>query len=449
MALKTVTFYYTGKVQTIQLPDGLREVYLEAAGSIGNKNGGAGGYGGKAYGTYKFKNGDSRILNIYVGGIGWNSGNSYGGGASDIRLNGTDLTNRIIVAGGGGSGSGWEPGGAGGGLVGNAGGSPACGGGGTQTSGGFAGANYGYGIGYAGGFGYGGRDTWSGGGGGWYGGGSGGGKYCDDGGGGGGSSYISLLENAGTGTGVNGTTGYVKITYEEFPFLFCLKKDNDYFIPQSNFYDATTNSFAPLTINKVVDSIKTNVLSIFELCKLFVKDGITYDPSKIIDYSKYKIVGLSSQEVYKLKPIYKPTDKALLKTNIRVREQYRQVSQGLPSLFIDITSPDKNNLDYFIDYNRDDQDNLRKSCGILNKEVLQYDFFLSFRFEAADAKLQTITLFGRNNDKYTKIKDYSIDVYDDFISKAYIVFHKDYDEVFVNKVSSESATYTINTLDKF
>ncbi|WP_238918153.1 hypothetical protein [Clostridium sp. YIM B02555] len=421
MALKTVTFYYTGKVQTIQLPDGLREVYLEAAGSIGNKNGGVGGYGGKAYGTYKFNNGDSRILNIYVGGIGWNSGNSYGGGASDIRLNGTDLTNRIIVAGGGG----------------------------TQTSGGFAGANYGYGIGYAGGFGYGGRDTWSGGGGGWYGGGSGGGKYCDDGGGGGGSSYISLLENAGTSTGVNGTTGYVKITYEEFPFLFCLKKDNDYFIPQSNFYDATTNSFAPLTINQVVDSIKTNVLSIFELCKLFVKDGITYDPSKIIDYSKYKIVGLSSQEVYKLKLIYNPTYKALLNTNIRVCEQYRQVSQGLPSLFIDITSPDKNKLDYFIDYNRDDQDNLRKSCGILNKEVLQYDFFLSFRFEAADAKLQTITLFGRNNDKYTKIKDYSIDVYDDFISKAYIVFHKDYDEVFVNKVSSESATYTINTLDKF
>ena len=55
---------------------------------------------------------------------GWNGGawrpNSHygGGGATDIRINGTSLDDRVLVSGGGGSGNWNNPGGAGGGLVG-------------------------------------------------------------------------------------------------------------------------------------------------------------------------------------------------------------------------------------------------------------------------------------------------------------------------------------------
>ena len=81
--------------------------------------GGAGGLGGSATGTLAVTPG--QVLNIYVGGQnGYNGGGTgaangntvlgqpsasnapNGGGASDVRVGGTALTDRVIVAGGGG-----------------------------------------------------------------------------------------------------------------------------------------------------------------------------------------------------------------------------------------------------------------------------------------------------------------------------------------------------------
>lgn len=124
-----------------------------------------------------------------------------GGGATDIRINGTVLTNRIIVAGGGGGAASWSStiyiGGAGGGLQGVNGtgnGSYGTAYGGTQTAGGTS-CVYGstpngslgqgaYSIGGSGG---------GAGGGGYYGGGAG-----TLSGGGGGSGYIGSLSSAQT-----------------------------------------------------------------------------------------------------------------------------------------------------------------------------------------------------------------------------------------------------------
>lgn len=96
----------------------------------GNGSSGYGGAGGYASGIISLNAGD--VINIYVGGHGgsaisglatggWNGGGSGyasgssepgngGGGATDIRINGTDLYNRVIAAGGGGGG-GWYGGG--------------------------------------------------------------------------------------------------------------------------------------------------------------------------------------------------------------------------------------------------------------------------------------------------------------------------------------------------
>src|SRR5690554_5367926 len=249
------TYTYTGSVQTVTLAPGSYQIEMwggDGGGTTGTnanasvaKRGGVGGY---ASGTLTLT--ATTTVNIYVGGKGgteglavpggFNGGGASGGGtgvsgvcgsgggASDIRLNGTALTDRVIVAGGGG-GAGYQEcnglagaisGGHGGGLTGGA---PVAGGyinrigqGGTQTAGGAGGTevNYGatagagsFGLGGAGGTATSTSGNGAGGGGGWYGGGAGShGFYCA-GGGGGGSSYIG-----GVSAGVSymyGQSGFV------------------------------------------------------------------------------------------------------------------------------------------------------------------------------------------------------------------------------------------------
>lgn len=210
-------FNYTGSVQTFTIPHSGKyklEVWGAQGGGRGSDNTGKGGY---SKGTKVFKAGE--VINIYVGGAGWNSGGSgwngggksgysgcFGGGATDIRYGGTGLNNRIIVAGGGGSvGASNRPGGSGGGTNGIAasGGYGTGGQAGTQTAGG---AGYssntttkgklgvgGNGIAYSSGYG-------GAGGGGYYG---GAGVYPDgsgddDRGGGGGSGYIGGVQEGQT-----------------------------------------------------------------------------------------------------------------------------------------------------------------------------------------------------------------------------------------------------------
>src|ERR1041385_8709776 len=118
---QTQTFNYTGAVQTFTVPSCVTSITIQAYGAQGGNAsiGGTGGLGGYATGTLNVTPGD--VLNIYVGGqngyngggTGGQDGNSAfsgppgnlapsGGGASDVRLNGTTNANRIIVAGGGG-----------------------------------------------------------------------------------------------------------------------------------------------------------------------------------------------------------------------------------------------------------------------------------------------------------------------------------------------------------
>ncbi|MBL8923679.1 MAG: hypothetical protein JNJ54_32795 [Myxococcaceae bacterium] len=211
----SVTLNYTGGAQSFIVPACVTAITVDARGAAGG-NGwnvdsggsakGTGGRGGRVQATFTVTPGE--VLSVYVGGVGQNAttvpgsggfngggngGNSPfgyagggGGGATDVRR-GTGLSNRILVAGGGGSGSGWctsgaGNGGAGGGLIGGSG--QQCvsgfGTGGTQAAGGAANGAFG-----VGGTIMGGNQAASAGGGGWYGGGAHNGS-----GGGGGSSYV-------------------------------------------------------------------------------------------------------------------------------------------------------------------------------------------------------------------------------------------------------------------
>jgi|SRR5580700_2018665 hypothetical protein len=237
------TFYYTGNRQSFIVPAGVKKLTIVARGGMGaGPTSSGGGRMGRVFAIIPVTPGEQ--LYVFVGGAaqgqaagfngGGNGGSSVycecagygGGGASDVRRGGFNLTNRILVAGGGGGngangdepssdigGMGGKGGGstAGSGSAGSGDGAPGGGGiGGTQGNGGAGGTGGGGsgGSGIVGSLGVGGDGGTGnsqgsdgagggGGGGGYYGGGGGGaGSYdsSDDdeagGGAGGGSSYI-------------------------------------------------------------------------------------------------------------------------------------------------------------------------------------------------------------------------------------------------------------------
>ncbi len=131
-----------GRVQAdlaVSPGDTLTLVVGGAGGNAGFATSGVGGFNGGADGGN-----DASIGDTQAGG--------GGGGASDIRLNGVGLANRVIVAGGGGGTASCAGGligaGAGGGLTGGSGGQPCFAGtpatGGTQIGGGIGGTYPGY-----------------------------------------------------------------------------------------------------------------------------------------------------------------------------------------------------------------------------------------------------------------------------------------------------------------
>ncbi|MCA9657375.1 MAG: hypothetical protein KC486_03455 [Myxococcales bacterium] len=229
------TFAYTGNAQEFVVPECVSQITVEAWGAqgggakcCGNNIQDDGGKGGYAKGTLDVTPGESLL--IYVGGKGvtegaggfngggqggqWGAG---GGGASDVRLGGDTLADRILVGGGGGGGNCGCPehgaGGAGGGLDGvvgtNGGGGFTPGGGASQNAGGTAGSN----PGAPGALGAGGGSNGStyhigGGGGGFYG---GGGAYAA--GGGGGSSYYGNAVDPVTTPDQRSGDGEVIITW--------------------------------------------------------------------------------------------------------------------------------------------------------------------------------------------------------------------------------------------
>lgn len=252
----TTTFNYTGSVQQWAVPPGVTSIDVDLRGAIGGGSG-TDANGGRVQGTLAVTPG--QILNIYCGGAGsipsgqvgalggFNGGGTggstgsgglggcSGGGASDIRVGGTALANRVAVAGGGGGdGRGAGQGGRGGAATGQAGtaggGTETGGGGGTQAAGGAAGTSTGQsasataGSSGQGGFGSSNNATngraGGGGGGGYFGGGGGGSHTTNTSSGGGGASNF-----VGTLTGVSSTqgsalangNGLVALTYNQAP----------------------------------------------------------------------------------------------------------------------------------------------------------------------------------------------------------------------------------------
>lgn len=233
------TFNVSDELQTYVVPEGVNKVSVVCTASKGAGNAGGGG-------SVKCDLSVAEGQTLYVMvGASPTAVNTPVYNASDIRINGTEYENRIIVAGGGGTGTGTtsgnlyhDKGGAGGGLIGGDAKAVAYqkgGFGGTQEAGGAAsyrsgGATDGWVAGAAGTLGMGGKGAkgsmygstvlGGAGGAGYYGGGGGGVYDINDvgisfAGGGGGSSYTddTLCSNVVHLQGINNGEGYVKISY--------------------------------------------------------------------------------------------------------------------------------------------------------------------------------------------------------------------------------------------
>ena len=233
LAQTVQSFSYTGGVQTFVVPTGVTTLTVVANGAQGGRGGGntAGGRGrgGRVTATLTVTPGQS--LSLYVGGLPFNGGGAggvgstsdrnggAGGGATDIRIGGTALANRVLVAGGGGGGGSCQGPGPVGGRGGDGGGTGGNGSDGTGLGGaGGTGAGGAVGIGSAGA-----PDPFAagGGGGGGFLGGGGGVNGADidggGGGGGGGNSYPAtasgIVNSIVHQQGVNTGNGSLSINY--------------------------------------------------------------------------------------------------------------------------------------------------------------------------------------------------------------------------------------------
>ena len=150
------SFQFSGSIQRLEIPEGTNSARFELFGGQGG-DASYGGLGGLLRATLTLD--ASTEVYLVIGGAGFDNdqlngfnggaseGGLAGGGATDIRIGGQSLSDRLLVAGGGGQraflgGTGFFQGGAGGGTVGGDGPSVEAstgGKGGTQESGGSGG----------------------------------------------------------------------------------------------------------------------------------------------------------------------------------------------------------------------------------------------------------------------------------------------------------------------
>lgn len=243
------TFSYTGTTQIFVVDTCIAgTISFDIRGAQGgDQSSASGGLGGRVHGSLNLNIGDTLYINVGQAGpsdqgtasgvmVGSGGVHSFisngvsgvGGGATDIRLNGTSLNDRIVVAGGGGGAGGAlnqpRTGGAGGGLIGGNGAnwwwfppglqSNGGGKGGTQSAGGASGTAGCSVSPTSGSLGQGGQGTGDnaaggGGGGGYYGGGGG----CFSGGGGGSSYAYPSASFVFHTQGYQNGNGMVMLTY--------------------------------------------------------------------------------------------------------------------------------------------------------------------------------------------------------------------------------------------
>jgi hypothetical protein len=182
-----------------------------------------------------------------------------------------------------------------------------------------------------------------------------------------------------------------------------------------------------------------------DFIKPFTVDSVTYNPRDIIDFSKCKIGVMTIKDLKSLTLKYTPSEKALTKTNIKIKEQYKVSAISTKfGVYLDIVAADKSKIDYFLDYG---QAKSYKSSSILNTEMISNSFYANFKLDRPESLLSSVTLY--NKYYYKKLQESQMGVYDNFKDSAFVVFYDDYDLMLVNRIAKKELINYIETLDKF
>lgn len=464
-------FNCTGGVQTFTVEHSGNyklEVWGAQGGDAASYTGGHGGY---SSGVIKLSKGQT--IYIYVGqkgptpsgGAAFNGGGkgvccgASGGGGTDIRTVESpynDLTSpnsRVIVAGGGGGASLDTPysnGGYGGGKI-----------GGPSDNGRVATQSSGYGL-FQGGPTS--NNDNAGGGGGYYGG--FGGSGSTGGRGGGGSGYIGGVidgimyggnttmpsPTGGIETGHTGN-GYARITLLLDEYVFFFKQGDNYFLPCAKFFDETTKSFVPLTLDEIMNETENDLdnLLLFNIKTPFTIGTTTYNPLDYIDLTQFRlcVVPVYSRidEILSNATLgYVPSSTALSKTSIRIKKNWTPLNEDLNNAYFDITAVSKNNISYTFDYYSNES--VTNICDVIDTEIFKDSFYSTFKLNSPNSMLKSVGIYTVDKVNYTKIKEDHLNIERNF-ENTWITFRNAYNKVYINQINKVHFKYIKETIDTF
>lgn len=515
-----INLNYTGAAQTVFLFPGVYSI--ECWGASGGRNlvnnNSSPGRGGYAKGTITLNT--IEILHVFVGGKGADTphagdsaptsvisggfngggrginGGAGGGGATDVRLGGTTLDHRIIIAGGAGgvgSNSGISSGGYGGGGAGGAGTGGGAANPGTQTSG--------FALGLGGD--YTSTNDCGGGGGGYYGG-FGGATSNSSGAGGSGFTSTTLTGrsliggnasmpnyNGGTVVGNLGD-GYVRITGAEISFCYyALWYNNQFYIPSNELYNQQNKMYDPVSEEYLNDAVNNydkyiyNINDLFKYCNIngehfyslnkfnngnlkivkILKRTSTVFPTVIPDIILNSInynINVSGSHIKNYKIILKLSIiNNAINYIVKIKEKIKCVKDALKYF---IKSNGTNKAKFAINYNltmfgqnftKITEREINEKGFSLSDEKVEIDYEeieILFGFNSLcgpTEEVKNITIYKQDEGLLKSIPKSEYEVYYDNGSKrVYVKFNNKYDKVLINS-PAYSKQEVINKINEF
>jgi len=231
-------------------------------------------------------------------------------------------------------------------------------------------------------------------------------------------------------------------------YLIFFKKDDKYYLPVKDFFDKDKKVFNPLSLSQLTSSY--NTMSLLEMNNQFTIDGINYTPYDYFDASQCKLCVIPYREINKNISLihlgYIPSNIALSKTTIKVKERWDIWGKDLNNLFFDVSAINKTGVNYKLNYYPNQS--VSNTCDLLDIEFLKNDFFSEFTFNKPDSILKSTGLYTIDKVNYIKIKDNYLDINDNYLNTE-IKFRDAYTKILANKIRPTNFIYYKETIDKF
>ena len=144
---------------------------------------------------------------------------------------------------------------------------------------------------------------------------------------------------------------------------------------------------------------------------------------------------------------YIPSDLALSKSTIKIKEFWTPLNEDLSNPHINVTGSNLSGANYKLDYYTL-KTSASNSCDVMDCEVLKDNFWTSFIFTNPTTVLKSYGVYTIDKVNYTKIKDIYLDISDNYLNTT-IKFKNAYTKVLVNQIKPTDFIYYKETIDKF